>query len=181
MNEYYIRLSKTISHALRHKPGEYGLQLDAEGWVPIEKLLDALRRRRNAWQQISVADIERIIAESEKQRFEMRDGQIRAYYGHSTSEKIDKQPATPPAFLYHGTTRQVTEAIRREGLKAMNRQYVHLSTDEQTARIVALRRTSQPVILRIAALEAHQQGIRFYLGNEDIWLADPIPPEFIRG
>lgn len=180
MNEYYIRLSKTISHALRHKPEEYSLQLDAEGWVSVEKLLDALRQRRSAWQQVSVADLERIIAESEKQRFEMNNGKIRAYYGHSTSEKVDKQPVTPPVILYHGTTRQAAEAIRREGLKSMKRQYVHLSTDEQTARIVARRRTGQPVILRIAALEAHQQGIHFYLGNEDIWLADPIPPMFIQ-
>lgn len=180
MDEYYIRLSKTISHALRHKPEEYCLQLDAEGWVTVDKLLDALRRRRSAWRQVSVTDIEHIIAESEKQRFEMHTGRIRAYYGHSTSEKIDKQPVIPPEFLYHGTTRQSAEAIRREGLKPMNRQYVHLSTDEQTARIVARRRTNQPVILRVAALTAHQQGICFYLGNENIWLADPIPPAFIQ-
>jgi len=33
LDENLIRLSKTISHALRHKPEEYGLILDAEGWV----------------------------------------------------------------------------------------------------------------------------------------------------
>ena len=180
MNERLIRLSKTISHALRHKPEEYGLQLDAEGWVPVETLLDALHRRRETWRQVRVADIEQIMDESEKQRFEMRNGKIRAFYGHSTADKIEKQPAIPPAFLYHGTTPQAAEAILREGLRSMKRQYVHLSTDEKTARLVALRRTSQPVILRVAALEAHQQGIHFYPGNEDIWLADPVPPAFIQ-
>jgi len=179
MDEKLVRLSKTIAHALRHKPEDYGLQLDAEGWVPIDTLLDALRRRSNAWRQISIADIEQIIAASEKQRFEIDGNKIRAFYGHSTSEKIEKQSTMPPMFLYHGTTRHAADAIRREGLRSMKRQYVHLSTDEKTAHLVALRRTSQPVILRIAALEAHKQGIRFYLGNEDIWLADPIPPAFI--
>ena len=180
MEERLVRLSKTISHALRHKPEDYGLRLDTEGWVPIDELLSALRRRRDAWQQISTTDLERIIAESEKQRFEVRAGKIRAFYGHSTAEKIEKQPAIPPEFLYHGTTRPAANAIQREGLRSMKRQYVHLSTDERTARLVALRRTAQPVILRIAALEAHRQGVRFYPGNEDIWLADPIPPEFIH-
>lgn len=180
MDENLIRLSKSISHALRHKPEDYGLQLDPEGWVPVEMLLDALRKRRSAWWQASVTDIERIIAESEKQRFELKGDRIRAFYGHSTSEKIEKQPVVPPEILYHGTTRQAAEAIRREGLQSMRRQYVHLSTDERTARVVALRRTNQPVILRVAALEAHQQGVHFYAGNEDIWLADPIPPAFIR-
>jgi len=179
MEERLVKLSKTISHALRHKPGDYGLRLDAEGWVPIDELLGALRRRRDAWRQISLADLERIMAESEKQRFEVWAGKIRAFYGHSTAEKIEKQPAMPPEFLYHGTTRPAANAIRREGLKSMKRQYVHLSTDERTARLVALRRTAQPVILRIAALEAHRQGVHFYPGNEDVWLAEPIPPAFI--
>jgi putative RNA 2'-phosphotransferase len=49
----------------------------------------------------------------------------------------------------------------------------------ETARQVALRRTPHPVILQIAALQAHQQGIKFYLGNDMIWLADHIPPQFI--
>lgn len=180
MDENLIRLSKTISHALRHKPEEYGLKLDPEGWVAAEDLLAALRQRRSAWRTVSLADITRIMAESEKQRFELRNGKIRAFYGHSTADKVEKQAAVPPATLYHGTTAQATSAICREGLRSMKRQYVHLSTDEKTARLVALRRTSQPVILHIAALEAHQQGIRFYPGNEDIWLADPIPPTFIK-
>lgn len=179
MNEHLIRLSKTISHALRHKPEEYGLVLDAEGWVAVEDLLTALRGRFGTRQTISLTEIEAIIAESEKQRFELRDGKIRAFYGHSTPTKIEKVAVVPPVILYHGTTRRATETILREGLRPMNRQYVHLSTDERTARTVGLRRTGNPVILRIAALDAYQQGINFYLGNEDIWLADPIPPAFI--
>lgn len=179
MNENLISLSKTISHALRHQPEAYGLQLDPEGWVAVDTLLAALSARRKAWRNVSIDDITTIIDESSKQRFELRDGKIRAFYGHSLPKKVEKSRTTPPAILFHGTTPQAAAAIRREGLKPMSRQYVHLSTDEKTARLVALRRTSQPVILRIAALQAHEQGISFYLGNEDIWLADPIPPTFI--
>lgn len=180
MDENLVRLSKTISHALRHKPEEYGLTLDPEGWVPVEDLLAALRRRRGTWRAISLADITSIIAESEKQRFELHDGKIRAFYGHSTAGKVEKQPGVPPDTLYHGTTAQAATTIRREGLRSMKRQYVHLSTDERTARVVALRRTGQPVILRVNARKAYEQGIKFYPGNEDVWLADSIPPEFIR-
>lgn len=179
MQENHTRLSKTISHALRHQPEAYGLQLDPEGWVAVDELLAALRQRRNAWRDVNLEDIATIMAESSKQRFELHEGKIRAFYGHSTPEKVEKQPAIPPAILYHGTTLQAAAAIRRKGLKSMQRQYVHLSTDEKTARLVALRRTNQPVILRIAALQAHEQGIHFYAGNEDIWLADPIPATFI--
>ena len=179
MDENFIRLSKTISHALRHQPEAYGLRLDPEGWVAVDDLLTALRQRRSAWHNVSQADITTIMVESSKQRFELHEGKIRAFYGHSIPEKVEKQSETPPTTLYHGTTPQAVAAIRFEGLKSMQRQYVHLSTDEKTARLVALRRTNQPIILRIAALQAHEQGVRFYAGNEDIWLADPIPPVYI--
>jgi putative RNA 2'-phosphotransferase len=179
MNEQLIRLSKTISHALRHKPGDYGLVLDAEGWVAVDDLLAALRRRLGSRHPIDLAQIETIMTESEKQRFEIRGGKIRAFYGHSTATKIEREAVAPPAILYHGTTQEAAQAILREGLRSMKRQYVHLSTDEKTARAVGLRRTGRPIILRIAALEAHRQGIKFYLGNEDIWMADPVPPAFI--
>jgi putative RNA 2'-phosphotransferase len=62
----------------------------------------------------------------------------------------------------------------------MNRQHVHLSTDQATARMVGMRHASQPVILEIQALEAHRAGIAFYKGNEDIWLSDDVPPDFIK-
>lgn len=179
MDLHLVRVSKTIAHALRHKPQEYGLTPDAEGWVSVSTLLKALQKR-GFQQPVSQADIETIIATSTKQRFEIRDGKIRAFYGHSLAEKIEKEVAVPPATLYHGTSPEAVTAILHEGLRSMKRQYVHLSTDEQTARIVALRHTNRPVILRIAAQEAHKQGIAFYLGNEDIWLADTIPPTFIE-
>lgn len=35
-------LSKEISYALRHAPWEYELELDEEGFVPIEQLIHAL-------------------------------------------------------------------------------------------------------------------------------------------
>lgn len=38
----------------------------------------------------------------------------------------------PPKYLYHGTAAWFLPAIQREGLKKMNRQYVHLSGVLQT-------------------------------------------------
>jgi putative RNA 2'-phosphotransferase len=181
MRPHLIQLSKTMAYALRHQPAQFGLTLDEEGWVTVEDLLAALRNHRRDWHDLRAEDFAEIIAQSDKQRYEMRDGKIRAYYGHSTSQKITQAVTAPPAILFHGTTPQAVRAIRVEGLKPMKRQYVHLSADEATARQVALRRTQRPVLLRIAALEAFQQGIKFYLGNDMVWLAEPIPPRFITG
>jgi len=61
----------------------------------------------------------------------------------------------------------------------MGRQYVHLSLDIKTAYQVGLRRTKNPTILQISALEAYKTGINFYQEKDGIWLSDSIPPQFI--
>jgi putative RNA 2'-phosphotransferase len=36
-----------------------------------------------------------------------------------------------------------------------------------------------PIILRVQARQASEKGVQFYIGNEKVWLADRVPPEFI--
>ena len=129
---------------------------------------------------LTEADLVAMIDQSTKRRYEISDGKIRAFYGHSVAVKIEKKPAEPPEVLYHGTSPRAAALILAEGLKPMNRQYVHLSTDPQTARLVGSRHAAEPVILEVRALDAHQAGVVFFLGNEDIWLAENIPPQFIK-
>lgn len=176
----YKQLSKKVAHALRHAPEQYGLTLDDEGWTPVVDLLAALRKRRREWQGLTEADLIAMMERSEKKRYEMCEGRIRAYYGHSMAVKIQKTPAEPPDILYHGTAPETAHLIREEGLKAMRRQYVHLSTERETARQVGRRHCDHPVILEIEARKAYRAGIQFYPGNDDVWLADAIPPEFIK-
>jgi putative RNA 2'-phosphotransferase len=179
MKQALTQLSRTLSYALRHHPESLGLQLDAEGWVDVQTLLDALSQHRSAWKDVQEADILEIMAQSDKQRFELKNGRIRAFYGHSLPQKIERIPDPPPMFLYHGTTPQAYGRIQQQGILPMDRQYVHLSAEKQTAVQVARRRTGTPVILKIDAQHAVLQGIHFYLGNDMVWLADRIPPEWI--
>ena len=41
----YADVSRVISHALRHEPWLYELELDDAGWVPVAALLTALGPR----------------------------------------------------------------------------------------------------------------------------------------
>ena len=176
------QLSKEISYALRHNPKEYNLALDESGWVAMDDLLSALYQKKNK-QPVSEQDIIEMLEHSEKKRFEIKEGRIRAYYGHSVAEKIELQPAQPPKTLYHGTTRRVVDKIKKEGLKPRGRQYVHLSQETETALLVGKRRDDWPVLIIVDAQRAWQDGIRFYHGNEMVWLADDIPAVYltIRG
>ena len=175
----YERLSKEISYALRHAPWEYELEMDEEGWVPLGQLLDALRREEQ-WENIVGANVEEMIAESAKKRFEIREGRIRAFYGHSFPMKIWKEEKEPPDVLYHGTARRFLESIMEKGLQPQERQYVHLSQDVETAETVGKRHDGKPCILVIDAKRAWAEGIKFSFGNEKVWLADCVPGKYIE-
>ncbi|NRF96973.1 RNA 2'-phosphotransferase [Paenibacillus dendritiformis] len=173
-----FKLSKEISYALRHAPWEYELELDEEGWVSLDQLLAALRLDQR-WEAVAEQDIRNMMQGADKQRFEVADGKIRALYGHSVPRKIVKQAETPPPVVYHGTARRFAAQILKEGLRPMGRQYVHLSADKETAMLVGRRRDAAPVLLKVDAGMARNEGVMFYPGNHTIWLADIIPPKYI--
>ena len=54
-----------------------------------------------------------------------------------------------------------------------------MSVGRDTARAGGRRKSREPVILRIDAAAGAGAGVAFYLGNDKVWLADRIGPEFI--
>jgi putative RNA 2'-phosphotransferase len=175
----YTALSKEVSYALRHAPEKYGLTLDDEGWTDISTLLSSLSKDKR-WSGVRQEDLEAMIETSVKKRHQIAGGRIRAYYGHSIQQEVVKEAQTPPEHLYHGTTNMAIPKIRVEGLNKQERQYVHLSEDIETAVETAMRRDKNPVLLRVHAGKASRSGIRFYPGNDTIWLSDAIPAEFLE-
>lgn len=174
----YIKLSKEVSYALRHAPWEYELELDEEGWVNIDQLLFSMRECKE-WQELSEQDLYMMIEKSDKKRHEISNGNIRALYGHSIPQRIMKEPNVPPEILYHGTARRFVPAIKEKGLLPQNRQYVHLSVDIDTALQVGKRRDDIPILLTIQAFKAYKEDVKFYLGNDKVWLADEVPSKYI--
>jgi len=172
------KISQIISHALRHEPWKYGIELDDNGWVAIEKLAKAIEET-NPDIQINQQIIQDVLDTSDKKRFELKEGKIRAFYGHSIPHKIEYPEAKPPTILYHGTGSKYLEKILKEGMQAMSRQYVHLTEDLNIAKIVGKRKDGNLVILTINSSNAYKNGIKFYNPSENIWLADEIPSQFI--
>ncbi|WP_291584043.1 RNA 2'-phosphotransferase [Clostridium sp. UBA6640] len=175
----YMPLSKEISYALRHAPWEYELELDENGWVKIEQLLTSLRED-NRWSSVTEEDLNNMIEGSEKKRHEILSGRIRALYGHPLPQRIVKDEKEPPEILYHGTPRRFLSLIKENGLLPKGRQYVHLSIDIDTASKVGKRRDNKPTILEISAKQAWNEGVKFYQGNDKVWLADFISSKYIN-
>ncbi|MCX4963341.1 RNA 2'-phosphotransferase [Streptomyces sp. NBC_00654] len=171
-----VKVSKYLSKHLRHQPERIGITLDAHGWVTVDELLRATARHGLA---LTRAELDHVVAANDKQRFTLDGDRIRANQGHTVAVDLDLPPAEPPAYLYHGTVARVLDVIRAEGLRPMDRHHVHLSADRETATRVGARR-GRPLVLSVDAGAMHRAGHTFRVSANGVWLADAVPPEFLR-
>lgn len=172
------KVSTLISYILRHKPEEFDIILDNKGFALIE---DIIRAVNSQYIGITKEDIEYIVKNDSKGRYEIEDNSIRALYRHSFKNIVEKKPSKPPKFLYHGTKSDVLSLILSEGLKPMNRQRLCLSSDIETAEMVGNRRKkSETVILKVRAEEAYNSGFNFYTEPNGIYMSDYIPGKFLE-
>lgn len=172
------RVSKFLSLVLRHQPHQIGIRLDDAGWVSVDELLVALEIHGRG---VERCQLDQVVAENDKQRFEFSDDgkKIRARQGHSIKVDLGYTIVAPPDVLHHGTPRQFVESIRQEGLTKQKRHHVHLHEDVSLATTVG-RRRGDPVVLTVDAKEMHIAGHKFFVTKNAVWLTDCVPPEFIK-
>jgi putative RNA 2'-phosphotransferase len=171
-------ISKLLSKILRHQPDLIGIQLDENGWVEVSTLLQNLEKYQT---QISFEQLKEVVDTNSKKRFSFNDdfSKIRANQGHSIEVDLALQTQTPPDILYHGTVEKNLDSIFEKGLSKMNRHHVHLSADTETAQKVGMRH-GKPIIFTIESKKMYDQGYVFYLSENQVWLTDNVPSEFIR-
>jgi putative RNA 2'-phosphotransferase len=178
-----VKLSKLLSYALRHNPASFNLVLDGDGWVGLDALVATIAARPK-WRWVRAGHIRQVVDGSDKRRFEIEGSMIRARYGHSRAARPTYRQVEPPPILYHGTPRRNLSTIRRHGLQAMSRQYVHLSVTPEMALQVGRRRDPNPVLLLIHAAKAHTAGLIFGTpsghSQDDVYLVEAVPPDFIE-
>ncbi|AZC09517.1 RNA 2'-phosphotransferase [Acinetobacter nosocomialis] len=172
-------MSQYLSFILRHKPEEIDLTLDHEGWANIEELISKSQPIKNITLDEEI--IKNIVSTSDKKRFQISDDGkfIRAVQGHSTtSVDITLNKLIPPTYLYHGTAQRFIDSIKEQGLISMDRQYVHLTENKDTALSVGTR-YGKPEILIINALKMHNSGFNFFQAENGVWLVKHVPVDFI--
>jgi putative RNA 2'-phosphotransferase len=173
-----VRTSKLLSRVLRHDPGSIGLALEPGGWVAVDDLLAALRRRGHP---VDRALLDHVVATNDKQRFafDPTGARIRASQGHSIGVDLGLAPAVPPPALYHGTAERTAPAIAAQGIRKMARDHVHLSPDAATATRVGARH-GRPHVFVVDAAAMHRDGHAFFRSANGVWLTDHVPPAYLR-
>ena len=166
-----------MSLILRHRPQDFGVTLDAEGWTGVADLRAALAARGV---DLSHSELEALVSTNDKQRFALSpDGsRIRASQGHSVAVRLEYPPGDPPELLFHGTVARFLPSIRASGLLPRQRQHVHLSASRELAAAVG-RRRGIPIVLEVLAGRMHDAGHVFVLSPNGVWLTGGVPPEFL--
>ena len=168
--------SKFISLILRHNPGAIGITLDEHGWADVEELIKGIQKTRD----FSMEMLEEIVRTDEKQRYSFNEDKtlIRANQGHSIPVDVEFPEKKPPEILFHGTGEKFVSSIDEQGLIPKSRLYVHLSKDEETAKKVGSRH-GRPVIYKVKAAKMAEDGFKFYLSVNGVWLVKGVPPEYL--
>lgn len=171
------RVSKRLAYLLRHSTDPQLISLDG-GWADVKKVMVQLRRK---WPSFCREDLETIVAEDEKGRysFDASGERIRANQGHSIpGVRMKMGSPAPPRLLYHGTSSRALPLILANGLRPMKRQYVHISSDPETAQKVG-QRHGKPVVLVMDAQRFVADGHTLLRSSNGVWQAAEVPPEYL--
>ena len=169
--------SKYMSLILRHKPDAIGITLDEHGWANVDELIAGIARDN----EFNMEILEEIVRTDEKQRYSFNEDKtlIRANQGHSIPVDVELEEKEPPEILYHGTGEKYVSSIDAQGLIPKSRLYVHLSKDEETAVKVGSRH-GKPVIYIVKAKQMYEDGYKFYISANGVWLTKEVPVKYLE-
>lgn len=172
-----VKASTKLAYILRHCREPQYISVNG-GWATVDCVLEVLK---SSFPEMNRTYLEMIVSLDKKGRYSFDDtgDRIRANQGHSIpGVKVDMERKDPPEILYHGTASRFLPAIFSEGLKPMSRQFVHISSDCDTALNVG-KRHGDPSVLIVRTGDMARNGYVFYLSFNGVWQTKEVPPEYI--
>jgi putative RNA 2'-phosphotransferase len=172
-----VARSKKLSWLLRHGARESGLAMDEAGFAPVA---DVLRLTG-----LSRAQLEAVVADNSKSRFELRGERVRAVQGHSpegtpvTLEGLERswEVVLGDAPLYHGTSVSAARSILdSEGVHAAARSHVHLAP---AVDATVGKRAGVDVLLVVSPVRLRAAGLSVFRAPNGVLLARAVPRDAV--
>jgi putative RNA 2'-phosphotransferase len=182
MSSYELEsLGRIMAGILRHFPERFNLEMDEEGFVDIYKLVSAVKRKRgDRMRWLRPTHVIGLVETDPKGRYQVDNNHVRATYGHSLQLSMSLPTDGIPERLYFPTKPEEQESILEKGLTPEDRTMVHLSKIWDDAYEAGMHREGpDPVILRIDAENAMNNGIIIQRAGKTVFTVEEIPPEFI--
>ncbi|XP_072251680.1 tRNA 2'-phosphotransferase 1 isoform X1 [Leuresthes tenuis] len=189
-----VRLSKSMSYALRHGASQMGIEMGTDGFLFVDELL-----AHPQFRSYTLEDVERVVATNDKQRFRLcshpEDGRlrIRANQGHSVQViDLELKPVVAgspdcPAEAVHGSYLHNWSSIQQQGLSRMKRTHIHLASGlpGEDGVISGMRKNCDLAVF-IDVPKALADGIEFFWSENGVLLTAGdaegkiLPKYFIR-
>ncbi|AKJ06105.1 putative RNA 2'-phosphotransferase [Archangium gephyra] len=172
-----VAKSKKLSWLLRHGARESGLSMDEAGFASVA---DVLRLTG-----LSRAQLEAVVADNSKSRFELKGERMRAVQGHSpegtpvTLDGLERswEVVLGDAPLYHGTSVVAARSILDSaGVHAASRSHVHLAP---AVDATVGKRAGVDVLLVVCSVRLRAAGLSVFRAPNGVLLARAVPREAV--
>ncbi|MBN1831715.1 MAG: RNA 2'-phosphotransferase [Deltaproteobacteria bacterium] len=171
-------LARFMLYVLGHRPDEFGLVPDEDGFVPYKELLWALHEEPG-WRYVRKGHINEVLLSPDRHLFQALKDAIRA---------LDRRwrlgPENPaqslPTSLFVGVRRRSHRNVMEKGLAAARGSHIVLSPDRDMAMRIGCRRDQKPVLLEISTRSVSEAGITLKPFGE-LFIADQVPAGAMTG
>lgn len=171
-------LSRFLIYILAHRPDEFGLVPDREGFVKYKELLQAIHEEPG-WSYVRQSNINEVLLGKDRPLFQVEHNRIRALERKWRLDLVTPVKA-PPSVLYIAVRRKAHPVVMEKGLNSHEGRFLVLSSAKNMAMRIGKRRDQKPVLLEVMAGTAEKQKIPFYVFG-DLFISPQIPARFISG
>lgn len=174
------RLSRMLAYMLGRNPAEFGLVPDAEGFVRIRELLQALHEEEG-FRHVREADLRALPLCHPSAAIEIEENRIRLRGGPAAAARGGEAPAAPPRLLYAAIRRRAWPFVHAHGLAPAGQAPALLAAEREFALRLGRRIDPEPVVLTVDVRKAAGLGVRFVPQGEGLFQAAAVPPSCLSG
>uniref|UniRef100_A0A7C5AKU8 RNA 2'-phosphotransferase n=1 Tax=Desulfobacca acetoxidans TaxID=60893 RepID=A0A7C5AKU8_9BACT len=170
-------LARILAYILCHRPDEFGLVLDEEGFVPVRQLLQVLAGEPGySW--VRRRHLEELAHLVSPPRFELLQDRLRGLVPGPA--RLRRPGVEPPPLLYLALPPKAHAGVFESGLKSHPGRELLLAATPERALNLGRRRSPDPVLVTVQAGRAHRAGVVFQGYGEGLFLAERIPREYLQ-
>lgn len=172
------KLAKLLAYILGHRPHEFGLVPDPDGFVKLKDLLKVLNAE-DGLTYVRRRHLDEIVITLPTPPVEIQGSRIRAVRRENLPHRLTAHDL--PRLLYTCVRRKAYPAILHKGLLIFANHPLTLSTDRELAEKIGRRMDSQPVLLTVHVRKALDLGIRFEQAGGTLFVAEALPASCLTG
>ncbi|CAK7913323.1 tRNA 2'-phosphotransferase [[Candida] anglica] len=173
-----VQISKALSLLLRHSAVKENIEIDQDGFVLLDTILNHNRIKTH---KATLEEIKSIVENNDKKRFriETRGDQlyICANQGHTIKE-VGEGNLTQlvnledfPSVIIHGTYKKHLPLIMKTGLSRMGRNHIHFTFEETNeSKVISGMRKGCNALIYLDIPKCIESGLQFYKSSNNVIL-----------